>query len=322
MRKPSSWPGGWPAEASNQVRIHLIDGHYAPLGLFDPEHKGQLCILFEQLDKLDYLIAELKRRGLYVELPVNGYHWRNITGATGFSGMDPKKFSAFSSGIPLWTRRYLATEQQFARDFLTHVNPYTGKSYAEEPAVAFIEIVNENGIICAWRGNHFRKAWPQAMVADLQTHWNKFLQSRYSTTERLRRAWSEGEFRAKPRQTLQNGDFSGGAASWHLQVVKPSVATMQPAADGGPADQPCLVLKSDRAPTGSAFVLLQQGGLTIEKGCLYKLSFHAKADVSSGESVRLGIIVSMNHAPWSNVGLSSSAEVGRAVAGADLLFRR
>ena len=110
----------------NQVRIHLIDGGYAPQGLFDPEHEGELRILPAQLDKLDFFIAELKKQGIYVELPVHGYHWRNVSGVKDYPGADLKALASFSSGVPLWNEHFIETEKQFARDFFGHVNPYTG----------------------------------------------------------------------------------------------------------------------------------------------------------------------------------------------------
>ena len=120
----------------NQVRIHLIDGGYAPNGLFDPDHQGELRMLPAQLDKLDFFIAELKQRGIYVELPVHGYHWRNVSGVNDYPGADLKAFAPFSSGVPLWNEHFIETEKQFARDFFGHVNPYTGKAYTEEPCVS------------------------------------------------------------------------------------------------------------------------------------------------------------------------------------------
>jgi hypothetical protein len=294
----------------NQVRIHLIDGSYAPNGLFDPAYKGQLRILPAQLDALDYFIAELKRCGIYVELSVHGYHWRNITGAGDFPGFDPKKFAPFSSGIPLWNEGFLKTEKQFARDFFGHVNPYTGKAYTEDPCVACLEIINENGILCAWRGGHFRKAWPETMIADLQRHWNTFLQSRYSTTERLSQAWASGAIHADPRELLQDGDFVRGTPAWALQVAKPSTATMKIVAGGGPAGRPCLLLDSDRASHAKAFVILHQARLATEKGVRYRLSFQAKAETKADAPLRLAASVSMNHSPWSGVGLSGFADVG------------
>jgi hypothetical protein len=294
----------------NQVRIHLIDGHYAPHGLFDPEHKGRLRILPSQLDKLDFFIAELKKRGIYVELPVHGYHWRNIAAESDYPGVDFRQFAPFSSGIPLWNERFVATEKQFARDFFGHVNPYTGRAYTEEPAVSTLEVVNENGLICAWRGGHMRKVWPQVMTADLQSHWNRFLKKRYAGTDALRASWAKGEVHPDAHDMLRNGDFSAGSTSWSLQCVKPSAATIEVLAVGGPEGRPCVVLKSDRAAQKMAFVILNQAGLATEKDCRYRLSFLAKADVPAGDSVRLGATVSMSHAPWSGLGLAETVEVG------------
>lgn len=304
----------------NLVRVHLIDGHYAPNGLLDPAHKGQLRILPSQLEKLDYLIAELKQRGIYVELPVNGYHWRNITGESEFADLEPKKFAPFASGVPLWNARFLATEKQFARDFLGHVNPYTGKAYTEEPAVAAVEIVNENGLICAWRGGHVRKVWPPSMIRDLQQHWNRFLAARYSTTDRLRRAWAVGEERSEPTEILRNGDFQAGLNAWHFQLVRPSTATLEPIAAGGPTGGPCVTLDSRRDPQHSAFVFLQQPGIAVKRGGRYRLSFMAKSDTQAEAPVKLSLTVAMNHAPWQSLGLTRQAELTNTWRRVNMIF--
>jgi hypothetical protein len=290
----------------NQARIHLIDGGYAPNGLFDPDHKGELRIVPGQMDRLDYFIAELKKRGLYVEISVHGYHWRNVSGETEFPGADLKSMAPFSSGLPLWKPRFVAEEKQFAREFFGHVNPYLGKPYAEEPAVSTLEVLNENGILCAWRGGHMRKAWPAAMVADLQTEWQKFLASRYRDSGRLREAWAAGEIHAEPVDMLKNGGFTDGLKSWGLQVVKPSVGTMEVAAKGGPDGKPCVALSSERSAEKLAFVNLNQTGLTIEKGVRYKLSFFARSEAPA----KVSVSVSLNHAPWHSVGLGMSVETG------------
>lgn len=41
-------------------------------------------------------------------------------------------------------------QHEFARQLLTHSNPYTGSEYRHEPAVATIEIVNENSVLEGW----------------------------------------------------------------------------------------------------------------------------------------------------------------------------
>ena len=294
----------------NQVRIHLIDGGYAPHGLFDPEHKGELRILPAQLDKLDFFIAELKQHGIYVELPVHGYHWRNVSGVKDYPGADLKALASFSSGVPLWNDHFIETEKQFARDFFGHVNPYTGKAYTGEPCVSTMEIINENGLICAWRGGHVHKVWPEAMIADLQTHWNKFLKTRYATTDHVRLSWAAGEIHADPKDMLNDRDFTSGANSWLLQCVKPSTATMKVVPGGGPGGRPCLILDSGRAAEKMAFVILHQDGLAVEKGCRYTFSFLAKANTATNASLKFNVGVALNHPPWNTVGLATVVDVG------------
>ena len=159
--------------------------------------------------------------------------------------METKKFAAFGSGLPLWNECF-ETEKQWARDFLGHVNPYTGKAYTEEPAVASLEILNENGIICAWRWRPLPQGMAAAMIADLQTHWNTFLKLRYTTTDRLRQAWAAGEF-TPTAELLQNAGFAGGQPGWGLQVVQPSTADVDVSADGGPGGRPCIVINATSA---------------------------------------------------------------------------
>lgn len=284
----------------NLARMHLFDGYYAPQGIFDPAHPGELRIHPEQLDRFDFLVAELKKAGLYVELPVHGWHWRNIQASAQVPGVDLQKLAPFSSGVPLWNESFVAGEKRFAREFLGHRNPYTGATYAEEPAVAALEIINENGILCAWRGGYMRKAWPEALVRDLQGSWTGFLRERYGSSDRLRQAWSQGEVRAGGIGLLRNGNFSAGLDSWNMQIAKPSAAEVSVLPSSGPEGKPCLVLESDRAAAELAFVDLYQTGLRIEKGVRYQLSFTARADGPA----QLHAIVSLNRPPWNGLGLS------------------
>jgi hypothetical protein len=174
----------------NMVRITHTDTHYAPAGLLDGKRPGEIKIDPERLERLDFFVAELKKRGIYVELSVHVARFP-LMGKMGVPMYEGDRFS-FGAGVPLWNEKFVAAEKQFARDLLGHVNPYTGNAYTVEPAVALVEILNENGVICAWRDDHFRKTWSPAMTTDLQTHWNAFLRTKYQTTERLRLAWSAG----------------------------------------------------------------------------------------------------------------------------------
>jgi hypothetical protein len=187
----------------NMVRITHTDTFPAPTGLLDAKHPGELRLDPERLERLDFFIAELKKRGIYVELSVNVSHLPQM-GKLGVPMFDEGRF-AFSAGVPLWNEKFIAAEKDFARRLIGHVNAYTGKPYTVEPAVAFVEILNENGILCAWRENHVRNTWSAALRADLQKSWNAFLAAKYQTTDRLRQAWA-GKGSSQSKMALPSGE--------------------------------------------------------------------------------------------------------------------
>ncbi|RLI07055.1 hypothetical protein DRO42_08635, partial [Candidatus Bathyarchaeota archaeon] len=42
--------------------------------------------------------------------------------------------------------------QNYVNDVLTHVNPYTGLAYKDDPALVLVELVNENYLTRRWAG--------------------------------------------------------------------------------------------------------------------------------------------------------------------------
>ena len=38
----------------------------------------------------------------------------------------------------------------FAKNLMTHVNPYTGRAYKDEPALPLISLINEGGLFMGW----------------------------------------------------------------------------------------------------------------------------------------------------------------------------
>lgn len=119
----------------NTVRLHHYDRELIKKGgrsyELDPV----------QLDKLDYLFAAFKKRGIYINIDL--YTIRNFTKEdVPELGMDldfqkVKRAMFVSDAVfDVWSR--------FAKNLLTHVNPYTGVSWAEDPALIGICPVNED----------------------------------------------------------------------------------------------------------------------------------------------------------------------------------
>lgn len=118
-----------------------MDNQSAPGGIWDKEKKA---LDPDQLDKLDWLIYQLKLHGIYTNI--------NTHVSGNYSGMDYKGIEQFNYGktIDQFYRPYIEKQKAYARMLLTHKNPYTGTTYTEEPAVAFVEVNNENSLLSRW----------------------------------------------------------------------------------------------------------------------------------------------------------------------------
>ncbi|MDQ3622753.1 MAG: cellulase family glycosylhydrolase, partial [Verrucomicrobiota bacterium] len=127
----------------NCVRFHHMDMFSAPAGIFAKDGR---TLDPERLDRLDFFIAELKKQGIYADLNLHvsrTYPDRPKSEKQGNPNYD--------KGVDNFSAPMIALQKEFARDLLTHVNPYTGNAYVNEPAVALIEINNENALLFEWR---------------------------------------------------------------------------------------------------------------------------------------------------------------------------
>jgi hypothetical protein len=128
----------------NCVRIHHLDWR-TPRGIIDSKHPDSRHLDPEMLDRLDFLIAHLARRGIYTNL--------NLNVARAFQEADGVKDAAdlgFAKAVTYFDPRMIELQKEYAKTLLTHKNPYTGKEYRNEPAVAMVEILNENSLIESW----------------------------------------------------------------------------------------------------------------------------------------------------------------------------
>jgi hypothetical protein len=135
----------------NCVRLHFIDLD-APRGIIaagtDSRHFDA-----QQLDRLDFLVAELKKRGIYIDMNLNvGRSYR-----AGDSVPDYDRIR-WAKGMTLYDPRLIALQKEYARMLLTHVNPYTGLAYRDEPAMAIVEILNENAVWVGFTATPFYDA--------------------------------------------------------------------------------------------------------------------------------------------------------------------
>jgi hypothetical protein len=173
----------------NCVRFHFLDmptrgpeasrdpddPHRPPAGLIDRDQDHTRSLDPEQLDLLDFFVAELKERGIYTNLNLN-------VGRTYKAGDDVPDWDAVRiwKGMTFVGERLIELQREYARDLLTHHNPYTGTEYRHEPAVAIVEIVNENSLYEFWMRNWLRGE-RTADGPDLQLDLTPFYAARVDT---------------------------------------------------------------------------------------------------------------------------------------------
>jgi len=152
------WAATLARHGVNFVRLHFLDLP-TPRGLIDDRTNDSQHFDADQLDREDYFIAELLKRGIYVD-------W-NLAVGRRFKDGDRVLSTKVGKGPLLFDRRLIELQKDYARQILTHVNPYTQRAYVDEPGVAVVEIVNEDAIYLGWSAD---SPYDQALT-DLYNDW-------------------------------------------------------------------------------------------------------------------------------------------------------
>jgi len=135
----------------------------------------------EKLDQFDYLMAALIRRGIYLTTDLfvsRGIAWREV----GIERAGQIPMDTFKILVPVHDGAF-ANWKKFARSFLGHENPYTKRRYAEEPALAWLAMINEGNF-----GNFFKDI---QTIPEWKQAWNRWLAKRYSDRQSLAAAWGK-----------------------------------------------------------------------------------------------------------------------------------
>lgn len=201
----------------NCVRFHFLD-RPSPRGLIAADRDDTRAFDPVQLDRLDWFVAELKRCGIYTNL--------NLNVARAYKagdGVKDHELLGFAKALTFFDPRLLELQRDYARQLLSHRNPYTGTTYAREPAVALVELVNENSLVEAWkdgrlRGRNTRKnpgTWtdiPASYAADLTVQFNAWLDRSYPSETRQRWREQAGVAAETPLPRLVPDEFAKAPA--------------------------------------------------------------------------------------------------------------
>ena len=97
----------------------------------------------DHLDLQDYLIAKARERGIYMLFSPIQLYSANWPDALEQDATTPGFGRVFGKGKMGTDAAAIAAQVNYLRQILNHVNPYTGTALKDEPAILFIELVNE-----------------------------------------------------------------------------------------------------------------------------------------------------------------------------------
>lgn len=180
----------------NIIRLHAADG---PIGeepgswssckeapLLDYESGSSRKFHKEGLDRFDYFAAKLKEKGIYlhIDLIVS----REFMEADGldYPGGAPSCIKRHA----MYNERLIELQKEYAKEFLCHVNPYTGLALIDDPAVVTVQINNEDSAI-KWPMGADDGEQMKPYRDEVQRRFNHYLLMKYYTRERLKEAWTK-----------------------------------------------------------------------------------------------------------------------------------
>jgi hypothetical protein len=286
----------------NCARFHHMDMREHPGGIFRDGKLEELSP--EALDRLDFFVAELAKRGIYANLNLHVSRWWSRS--HGWPAAD--RLESFDKMVDIFHPELIEAQKEYARDLLGHRNPYTGRRYAEEPAVAMVEITNEDSLF-EWGSMGALARLPEPYAGMLRERWNGWLRKRHGSPGDLRKAWSAGE-EPLGKELLRDPAFDtvvgpvAASPAWALERHEGARARL--AAAKGPGGEPAARIDIE-AVTGTIWHVQFKGtGLRLEKGRFYTVRFLARADREKS----VGIAVGQERSPWANLGLAESARLG------------
>jgi hypothetical protein len=291
----------------NVVRFHHMDTGAWPNGIRNGRTKSTGELAPEALERLDFFFNELKKRGIYANF--NLLVGRPFNAADGLPPEIEKLDWKERHIVGFFNEKHLELQKDYARKLLTRKNQFTGVPYNEDPALAFVEINNEQGLIHSWLGGNV-DSLPEVFLNEIKMKWNQWLKKQYSSDARLRAAWNKG---AVPLgdEMLKNGDFAKALEGWNIEQHSTGKASWRVYEDGAlrtlsrSSNGKALEIQVVSAGAETWHIQLNQNGLAFEENKPYTVKFWARADSPR----RISIGVQQAHDPWKNVGLSASARL-------------
>lgn len=271
----------------NVVRFHHMDAR-------DIWLPGQKALDPEKLDRLDWFLYQLKQNGIYAN--INLHVSRTYPS---MKDMDLPRAFRYGKILDTFYPPYIRLQEQYARDLLDRVNPYTKRRLADDPAIAFVELNNENTLLNL-RGAALAEL-PDPFRRSLRDQWRDWLENEYGQVERMADAWNRDVVPLGP-EILENGEFSEGATGWTLEGEQPGVCEMEVT---GTAGERALRVRMTEKGNVSWAYQVHQRGIELDNDMPYTIRFRGRAEPARRVSVSLRFA----EEPWTIVSGSQNVEL-------------
>ncbi|MBI1386942.1 MAG: hypothetical protein GC154_00655 [bacterium] len=140
----------------------------------------------QKLDDLFYFVNALKQQGIYTEISFYFPLWFDVKSSYGISGYESinnkKPFA-----LLYFNQRMQEIYKNWAKDIFTTPSPYSGVPLANDPAVAIVEIINEDSFFF-W--TFTKQNVPSVQWAALEILFGDWLKTQYGSLDAARAAWS------------------------------------------------------------------------------------------------------------------------------------
>jgi len=262
----------------NLVRFHHMDAR----DIWLPGQKG---LDPEKLDRLAWFLFQLKQNGIYAN--INLHVSRTYPLLRKMKGL-PRAFR-YGKILDTFYDPFIEMQEQYAADLLGYRSPYTKLCLAEDPAVAFVELNNENTLLNL--SDAVLVEMPEIFRVALRKKWRAWLSRRYGGMSDLLESWNRDAIPLGP-ELLQNGDFGSGLTHWTLEGQRKGVCEAY--IDKDDRGRPAVLVRITQKGRVPWAYQLHQIGTPVENGKVYTIRFRAKATPARTVSVGLRFA----QAPW------------------------
>ena len=203
----------YPRFGINAVRLHKYADGPGWAGILSRESFVEFDP--EALDRMDYQVAKLRERGIYVVLsPTFGTvalgpkERQRLPFAREFGAPRGNGYVRAPHGALYFSRELQDLQIRQMLNLLAHRNPHTGLTYAEDPAIAAIEIVNEHSALFYSAMSALQRC--PTLRKNAARWFSDWLEDRYGDEAGLIKAWGKGTLNSFSRERFTGESLAAG----------------------------------------------------------------------------------------------------------------